>query len=277
MMWLTDLAAAARTSGLRVVEVQGWQDRGVGPMASVSSIIAHHTATGSDASGDYPTLRVVRDGRAGLGGPLSQLGLGRSGTVYVIAAGLCYHAGVVHQPWQANAHAVGIEAEHPGAGTPWPRVQYDAYVRLCSALAAHYRVPVSRVLGHKEVAKPVGRKSDPSFDMTIFRAALSLEDDMTPEQYRTAFVELMREAATRSTPTGRQLGDYLAATVAPSVAALVWSAQFGAGGTRQSAAQRLAIAAAPERVDLDPAVLASLIEQAAGRVRINVTTTTEEP
>jgi N-acetyl-anhydromuramyl-L-alanine amidase AmpD len=48
-------------------------------------------------------------------------------------------------------------------------VQHAAYVRLVAALAEHYGIPLSNVQGHKEVAKPLGRKIDPTFDMTDFR------------------------------------------------------------------------------------------------------------
>lgn len=163
---LTNLAAVVRTSGLKVVEVAGWRTRGHGQMTSVEAIICHHTA--GAPTGDYPSLGVVRDGRAGLAGPLSQLGLGRSGTVYVIAAGVCYHAGATFFTWQNNWHAIGIEAEATGTAD-WPSVQYNAYVRLCAALRHGYGVPNPRVLGHKEVAKPLGRKPDPNFNMDTFR------------------------------------------------------------------------------------------------------------
>lgn len=178
-MMLTDLAAACRKSGLDVVEGDGWRTRGHGDMGSVECIVAHHTATAASASGDYPSLRIVRDGRSDLPGPLSQLGLGRSGTVYVIAAGLSYHAGDVRDDWMGNYHAIGIEAEHPGVG-PWPAAQYGAYARLCAALAEHYGVPIPRVLAHKEVCWPAGRKTDPNFDMRTFRAAVRRfkEEDM---------------------------------------------------------------------------------------------------
>lgn len=168
-MMLTDLADACRKSGLRVVEVDGWQTRGHGGMLGVSTIVCHHTATAAAALGDYPSLRIVRDGRTGLPGPLSHLGLGRDGTVYVIAAGRCYHAGMTFLTRQGNSWAIGIEAEHDGI-SPWPTAQRDAYVRLCAALAEHYGVPVSNVQGHKEVASPAGRKIDPTFDMDTFRA-----------------------------------------------------------------------------------------------------------
>jgi N-acetylmuramoyl-L-alanine amidase len=168
-MMLVDLADAVRASGLPVAEVPGWRTRGHGPMKAVRSIICHHTA--GPAAGDAPSLGVVRDGRPDLPGPLGHLVLARSGRVHVVAAGLCYHAGRTFETWQANANAIGIEAEATGRDE-WPAGQYAAYVRLCRALADHYQVPVARVLGHREVAKPAGRKIDPNFDMAAFRAAV---------------------------------------------------------------------------------------------------------
>ena len=58
---------------------------------------------------------------------------------------------------------------------------------LCRALADHYGVPNARVLGHREIAKPAGRKVDPNFDMTAFRAAVASSDAMpTPTPMPTA-------------------------------------------------------------------------------------------
>ena len=171
-MLLTDLADACRKSGLKVVETPGWKTRGHGALYSVQTIVCHHTATAKSAPGDYPSIGVVRDGRSDLAGPLAQLGLGRSGTVYVIAAGVAYHAGEVRESSMDNWHAIGIEAEADGL-SPWPAAQIDAYARLCAALADHYHVPVARVLGHKEVCAPAGRKTDPNFDMDAFRARVA--------------------------------------------------------------------------------------------------------
>lgn len=168
-MLLSDLADACRKSGLPVVEVDGWRTRGHGEFLGVNSVVVHHTATPKSVAGDYPSLRIVRDGRSDLPGPLSQLGLGRNGTVYVIAAGVAYHAGATFFQRQDNWHAIGIEAEHDGV-SPWNPVQHSAYVRLVAALADHYGIPLSNVQGHKEVAEPLGRKIDPTFDMTEFRA-----------------------------------------------------------------------------------------------------------
>lgn len=173
-MLLTDLADACRKSGLPVVEVDGWRTRGHGQMLGVNSIVCHHTATSLKATGNYPSLAIVRDGRSDLPGPLSQLGLGRDGTVYVIAAGVAYHAGATFYPRQDNWHAIGIEAEHDGV-SPWPAAIRNAYPTLVAALCEHYGIALSNVQGHKEVAKPLGRKVDPNFDMTTFRAEVQIK------------------------------------------------------------------------------------------------------
>lgn len=175
-MYLLDLADACRKSGLPVEEIDGWRTRGHGPFLGINSVVVHHTATSKAAAGNYPSLRIVRDGRSDLPGPLSQLGLGRDGTVYVIAAGVAYHAGATFYPRQDNWHAIGIEAEHDGL-SPWPPVQHSAYVRLVAALAEHYGIPLSNVQGHKEIAKPAGRKVDPNFSMDDFRARVKTVRD----------------------------------------------------------------------------------------------------
>jgi len=174
---LTDLADILRGAGLPVIEVDGWKTRGHGVMASVKGILIHHTA--GPATGDFPSLKIVRDGRTDLAGPLSQLGLGRTGTWYVIAAGISYHAGqTVDNSVFGNSNAIGIEAEATGVPSTntghayWPDVQYQSYVRGVKALQAAYGIPTARVLGHKEAAVPAGRKPDPNFSMPEFRADL---------------------------------------------------------------------------------------------------------
>jgi hypothetical protein len=167
---LTELADIPRKAGLKVEEVPGWRTRGHGEMLAVRTIVCHHTA--GPASGEAPSLGVVRDGRPGLEGPLSHYVLGRSGAVYVVAAGLCWHTGNTFSANQSNPYAIGIEAEATGTSN-WPDMQYQAYAQLCRALMDHYGLPLSQVLGHKEVAAPLGRKIDPNFSMNDFRIAVS--------------------------------------------------------------------------------------------------------
>lgn len=179
-LFLLDLADVLRGAGLTVVEVPGWRTRGWrggstpdGGLRGVRGGLIHHTGTSTKAKGDYPSLAIVRDGRGGpspVPGPLAQLGLGRSGTWYTVAAGRANHAGAVDQVDYSNPEAIGVEAEHPGDTSPWPQEQYASYVTGAGALADRYGI-VWR--GHKEAAVPAGRKIDPRFDMDAFRAAVA--------------------------------------------------------------------------------------------------------
>ncbi|MER5997757.1 N-acetylmuramoyl-L-alanine amidase [Nonomuraea angiospora] len=169
MPYLTQLADVARRTGFPVTEVAGWQTRGHGPQPQVQGVVCHHTA-GPAGGGDYPSLAVVRDGRPGLDGPLSQFGLGRSGHIYVIAAGRCWHNAPSTSTMHTNSASLGIEAENDGT-QPWPDVQKDAYIRLCAELCREFGLPASRVKAHREVNTS---KPDPhSIDMNDFRAAVA--------------------------------------------------------------------------------------------------------
>ncbi|MEO7689629.1 MAG: N-acetylmuramoyl-L-alanine amidase [Sphingomonas sp.] len=171
LTWLPDVLKAA---GLNVEVQPGWETRGIGDMGIVRGVMCHHTA--GPATGNMPCLGVITNGRPDLRGPLSQLGLGRDGTYYVIAAGKAQHAGKGR--WQGvttgNTNFIGIEAENRGiAADPWPAVQMDAYRRGVAAILGKIGVGAIMCCGHKEYALPLGRKSDPSFDMIDFRARVA--------------------------------------------------------------------------------------------------------
>jgi N-acetyl-anhydromuramyl-L-alanine amidase AmpD len=122
-----------------------------------------------------PSLDTLIHGRPDLNGPLAQLGLGRDGTYYVIAAGRCQHAG--EGAWQgiatANTNFIAIEAENTGLpdDTPWPAVQVESYQRGVAAILRHSGLGAERCAGHKEYAP--SRKNDPSLDMNAFRQAVT--------------------------------------------------------------------------------------------------------
>lgn len=172
LMWLPQVL---RDAGLEVLEHAGWLARGHGDMGQVQGVLCHHTC--GPLHGDLPDINVLVDGRPDLGGPLCNLGLGRSGTFTMIAAGKGWHAGKGN--WlgvkDGNSHLIGIEAENTGESTGpradiWPGVQMDAYKRGCAAIMRHVGGTSAMVAGHKEYALPHGRKDDPNFDMVAFRA-----------------------------------------------------------------------------------------------------------
>jgi len=97
----------------------------------------------------------------------------------------------------SSAQAWGIEATGPiptGNTGVDAFPNYDAYLTLCAAIRVHHGWPAERVVAHKEIARPDGRKIDPAFgsafpapypDMARFRAQVEdrmrgwgLEDDM---------------------------------------------------------------------------------------------------
>lgn len=165
-----DLATLARETGYPVVEVDGWQWRGHGPLADhVGVVVCHHTASCEphETSSNAPALDVVTHGRAGLEGPLSQYVLGYDGTIYVVAAGNAWHAGT--GGWRGmsgNEVALGIEAEDAGDGD-WTAAQLDAYPRLVARICQFLGINAAGVCGHKEWTS---RKIDPAgIDMHDFR------------------------------------------------------------------------------------------------------------
>ena len=173
---LTWLPEVLRSAGLKVAECDGWQTRGVGDVGDIIGVICHHTGN-TDRTRNMPTLNALIHGRTDptpLSGPLSQLGLGRDGTYYIVGAGKANHAGKgeFHGITSGNTNFIGIEAENSGsASDKWPDIQIDAYHRGVAAILKHIGKGAENCIAHKEWAK--GRKFDPDFDMTPFRAAVA--------------------------------------------------------------------------------------------------------
>lgn len=176
LIWMEQVL---RGAGLKVAPTKDWEERGNGDVGRTLGVMCHHTAGGRN--GNMPSLKTLINGRKAvppkvkaLPGPLSQLGLGRDGTWYLIAAGRCNHAG--EGVWKGlrngNSNFIGIEAENTGGANdfPWPEVQMDAYARGVAAILKHVGRSADFCVGHREYARPLGRKPDPSFDMVTFRA-----------------------------------------------------------------------------------------------------------
>jgi len=173
LTWLPD---ALKIAGLKVSLVDGWENRGRGDVGRIFGVVCHHTAGPKDRN--MPSLNVLVNGRTGLPGPLAQLGLGRDGTYFIIAAGRANHAG--RGSWKGitngNSNLIGIEAENTGLPTdsPWPDVQIDAYHRGVAAILKHVGQGSEFCAAHKEYALPKGRKPDPSFfKMDEFRSSVA--------------------------------------------------------------------------------------------------------
>ena len=180
------IRAALAKFGVQANYIPGWETRnrgnlgdGFGPM---NGFVVHHT--GDDAPDDLD-LRVVRDGRSDLPGPLAQFGLRDNGVVDVIGCGRANHAGtgdskildlirsegydfVLPKPqddgYDGNGRFYGVETYYSGSHRP---EQYNAMVNLAAAICDAHGWTGKSVLGHKEWTYT---KVDPgSFDMPQFR------------------------------------------------------------------------------------------------------------
>jgi N-acetylmuramoyl-L-alanine amidase len=136
----------------------------------VKFIVLHHT--GGSYPGDLNWL-TSRGSKVSCDFYIS-----RDGVIYKLNPQLSTHA-----TWHAgksqygqysdlNKWSIGIELEHK-PGELWDVRQLTACRQLCRWLMARYGLGAADVVGHKDVAMPRGRKSDPeNFDMARFRLLL---------------------------------------------------------------------------------------------------------
>lgn len=181
-----NLPEILRKHGLKVVEIDGWEDRGRPGSFDPVGVLCHHTAGHDDIGDAADDLAYVKNvlvkGRADLSGPLCQLALSAEGVVYIVAAGRANHAGDAKKSGtvaagNGNTLYIGIEAMNAGNGKDkWEKSQYDAYVLLCAVLSVEItKNSHATVRAHRETS--VTGKIDPAgptpyegnFDMTKFR------------------------------------------------------------------------------------------------------------
>ena len=157
MTWLYDvLRAELGTDNVRALP--GWEFRGHGDFKDVRGVMNHHTGN------DRETAQSIARGRPDLPGPLSNWHTTPDGTVTVVAAGVCWHAGRGSYPWlptnMGNWHVLGAENAWPYIrpdGTynprhPWPRPQVIAMRNATAAVLAHMGYLQDRGIDHKEYA-----------------------------------------------------------------------------------------------------------------------------
>jgi N-acetylmuramoyl-L-alanine amidase len=83
-----------------------------------------------------------------------------------------WHAGdsILEGVPNVNDYAIGIELTDPPEGASYPAPQWDALCTLVADLCTRYDIPLRRVVGHRHVCVPRGRKVDPcdAFDWFQF-------------------------------------------------------------------------------------------------------------
>lgn len=173
---------------LRVAPIVGWEARRAGASFKPTFIVIHHTAATN-------SLKTIIHGRPDLPGPLSNLHITKDGTVNLVAAGRCNHAGpgsneVLERMMggypprgtaaemgyrdgpTGNTYSYGFECENLGDGRdPWPAAQLQAMVAASAAICRWHGWTANRVIGHLEWTR---RKIDPrGFPMAAFRSLVS--------------------------------------------------------------------------------------------------------
>lgn len=215
-MLLTDLADAARKSGLKVVELNGWRENFSAGSFDPDGPLCHHTGsfdslTDADNDLDYAKWMAFT-GRSDLDPPLCNLALSAECVVYVCASGNANHAGAARAtgPMPAasdgNALYVGIEAMNSGTqgwGSKGKTAdgetinQGEAYARLCAALCSHYEWPASHVRAHRETSL-TGKWDPGGLDMDVLRARVGKliptigDDDMPFTEHQ--LTEIVKKA-----------------------------------------------------------------------------------
>lgn len=152
-----DLVAVLRAAGVPVAEEAGWRTRTRPGVFHPSGIVVHDDVIPRAVS-NTARVRVIRDGRSDLPGPLAHVSLLPDGTWHVVASGRCNHAGegggLLGFPVgsDGNANFYGVEvAHHPDDGGYDPR-QIPSLVRGCAALCRAGEWGAERVLHHREWA-----------------------------------------------------------------------------------------------------------------------------
>jgi hypothetical protein len=141
----------------------------------IDTIVLHHT--GSDNAAQ--DLSAMRD--PGFGASAHYL-VDRDGTNYQLVDDRhrAWHAGeaALHGvPTDVNSRSIGVEIVNLGTGHhEFTGEQYAALRRLVPYLANRYDVPVRNIVGHKDVAVPVGRKVDPAANFDSRQVLASVEE-----------------------------------------------------------------------------------------------------
>ncbi len=175
-IWLAEVLRA-KLPALKVVELPDWQDYGHGDYGDIWGVMIHHTG---NARADAMS---IRNGRPDLMGPLSNLHIAQDGTVTVVAAGVCYHAGTGEYPGipsgMGNQYLIGIECAWPRDTSitqatetreRWPDAEIIAMRDSVAAILAKLGRGPNRVIAHKEYAGRAQGKWDPgNLSMNWFR------------------------------------------------------------------------------------------------------------
>lgn len=187
-----DLIAALRAAGLEVVVITGWLARGRPGSFAPVGVLNHHTGASARGWTRLKELAYAKwmflTGRPDLPAPLCQIALGRSGVVYIGAAGRANHAGVA----RASGSVAAGDGNTLYAGIEWmlsgteaiPPEMMDAAVLLNAVLtetqtrtsvgtiSCHYNTSVT---GKWDIGDPAGVLHNGArvLDINLFRSRVA--------------------------------------------------------------------------------------------------------
>lgn len=139
----------------------------------IDSIVLHHTAS-NNGKGDLAYMRKASSQVS------AHYMLERDGKIYQLVGDTkrAWHAGTSALrgvPTDMNARSIGIEIVNDGSGkTPFTAAQYKSLGKLVGFLRRKYKVPMKNIVGHKDIAIPKGRKTDPAPNFSWKRLRASI-------------------------------------------------------------------------------------------------------
>lgn len=162
------LGGVLHGAGCRVVEHDGWRQRGHGDFSDLRSVVWHHDASPVGPSPGVPGFMLRNWAKAS-----ANCWVALDGTWHLLAAGVAYHAGKVLPGKPDNFESIGVETDHTTGETWSGVVLLDSLRRGTAGILARLEVDQTGLEFHKTVCSPPGRKTDPDgLVLPVERAAV---------------------------------------------------------------------------------------------------------
>ena len=103
--------------------------------------------------------------------------IGRTGNVFLLVhpEQRAWHCGVseLEGVQDVNDFSIGVCLSNRNDGEGFPKSQLFEAALVCATLSKHYGIPTDRIVTHAQIARPVGRKTDPKgIDLPAFHATV---------------------------------------------------------------------------------------------------------
>ncbi len=134
-------------------------------------VIVLHTTGGPSAESALSWFDQTKSGVS------SHVVIDKDGTVYRVVPDdrVAWHAGVSKFDGHTDVNKISLGVEMVGLNVQtYPPAQLQACAQWCAEKCKFYGIALDHIVGHKDVALPVGRKSDPeNFPWDTWRPMLA--------------------------------------------------------------------------------------------------------